>query len=381
MITVSKEKKTLLAKSKYELLRNELLGGIVSKRFKPGVPLPSEIELVKQTGLARGTVRQAFEELERQGFICRIRGKGTFIREDARTHNIDPSVQTEKKLAYNFVIPTSRMFVSARNEDMSYMPLYTSIEQVLQTEGFRLSVVYFEEHRQEAVLEDLMRSPGYCDGLVLLTGIVDEKLAAKLVDNTIAHVCIDSRGERLGLNTVCENSVDGIRQALAHLRRLGHTDIAFMGAVHGSRHAFFRAAMAEAEISPAEPVHIDDSSQWFSQEAACRTFGEWLDNKGPATAIICQTDKMALGAIDAMKQRHLSAGREISIVGYDNIEEKDDRFKGEPVLSTIDNSLPIVGRRCGELLLNQVLRGQRQIVHEYLPVVKLIVRQTTGPRC
>ncbi|OHB58241.1 MAG: hypothetical protein A2Y12_02400 [Planctomycetes bacterium GWF2_42_9] len=378
MITADNKKMVGFAKNKYELLRNELLGGIVSKRFEPGMPLPSETELMKTTGLARGTIRQAFEGLEREGFVYRIRGKGTFIKENVTINgNILPD--GAKGLARNFVMPISRVFIGARYKDESYWSFFRSLETVLQAERFRLSVSYFEESRREAVFEDLMKSPDYCDGLVLGTGIVDESLAEKLLASKVAHVCIDVCAERQGLNTVCENTVDGMRQAISHLRRLGHEIITFMGAVKGSRHAFFKAAMAEADMIAGEPIHIDESSNWFSEDVACEVFGQWLDNKGASTAIVCQTDKMALGAIDAMKQRGLRAGHEISIIGYDNIEEKDEKIKTEPMLTTIDNRLNIIGARCGEVLLNQVLRGQCQIVHEYLPVVKLIVRQTTGP--
>ena len=41
-------------------------------------------ELADQLGIARGTVKHAYEELERKGIITMTRGKGTFIREQAR---------------------------------------------------------------------------------------------------------------------------------------------------------------------------------------------------------------------------------------------------------------------------------------------------------
>jgi len=216
--------------------------------------------------------------------------------------------------------------------------------------------------------------------LVLLTGFMDEVLATKLIYGNLAHVCIDSGAERLGLNTVCDNAVDGMRQAISHLKRLGHESITFLGAVPGGRYDFCKVAMAEANMPVVEPIHIDASSNWFNRDVAFNVFGQWLDNERTATAVICQTDGIAFGAIEAMRQRELRAGHEISIIGHDNIEERDKRIKSEPMLTTIDDGIDILGKRCGELLLNQVLREQRQIVHEYIPVVKLIPRQTVGPR-
>ena len=41
--------------------------------------IPSERELMRLTGLSRMTVRQAIDTLTREGLLCRIHGRGTFI--------------------------------------------------------------------------------------------------------------------------------------------------------------------------------------------------------------------------------------------------------------------------------------------------------------
>ena len=366
------------SKAKYEVLRNELIAGIVGGRFRADEPLPSENEIVAEAGVSRSTVRLALDGLELEGYISRIRGKGTFVKADY-AHRHRTSAQSGKRLAHNFVMPMNRIFAATYRDDTSNVPFARNLEETLQLEGFRLSVVFFDEHHKKAVFEDLLNSPNYCDGLVLLTGLMDEVLAAKLISSKVAHVCVDSDAEQLGLNTVCDNAVDGMHQAISHLKRLGHERITFLGAVKGSRYGFFKAAMAETNTSMVEPIHIEESFNWFNRDTACNVFGQWLDNERTATAVICQTDGIAFGAIEAMRQRELRAGHEISIIGHDNIEERDKRIKSEPMLTTIDDGIDILGKRCGELLLNQVLREQRQIVHEYIPVVKLIARQTTGP--
>ena len=71
-----------LRRPKYERLKEHFLCELRSHRLKPGQSLPKEVELADTFKLARGTVRQAIKELEREGLVNRIRGKGTFISKD-----------------------------------------------------------------------------------------------------------------------------------------------------------------------------------------------------------------------------------------------------------------------------------------------------------
>lgn len=67
----------------YQQLVNQITGKIQSKELPAGQKLPTVRELAEQTGIARGTVKHAYEELERQGIIQMTRGRGTFVQEQA----------------------------------------------------------------------------------------------------------------------------------------------------------------------------------------------------------------------------------------------------------------------------------------------------------
>jgi GntR family transcriptional regulator, arabinose operon transcriptional repressor len=71
-------------KPKYERLRQFFVEEILAGRLRPGDMLPTEQQLAASYAIARSTVRQALAELERDGLIQRIQGKGTFIHEEAR---------------------------------------------------------------------------------------------------------------------------------------------------------------------------------------------------------------------------------------------------------------------------------------------------------
>ncbi|HZZ42479.1 MAG TPA: GntR family transcriptional regulator [Tepidisphaeraceae bacterium] len=69
--------------AKYEQLCNQLMAMVSTGQLKAGDALPPEPTLALQLNVARSTVRQALAQMEKNGLIRRVRGKGTFIHEDA----------------------------------------------------------------------------------------------------------------------------------------------------------------------------------------------------------------------------------------------------------------------------------------------------------
>ena len=66
---------------KYLRVRSHLAAEIVAGRLAPGEALPKELDLAKDFSVGRNTIRQALTELEEDGLIRRIRGKGTFVQD------------------------------------------------------------------------------------------------------------------------------------------------------------------------------------------------------------------------------------------------------------------------------------------------------------
>lgn len=65
----------------YHQLKHVLLARLQDGEFTPGIPLPTEVELIDQYEVSRITVRRAMSELEQSGRIYRVSGKGTFVKE------------------------------------------------------------------------------------------------------------------------------------------------------------------------------------------------------------------------------------------------------------------------------------------------------------
>ncbi|KIX11269.1 GntR family transcriptional regulator [Dethiosulfatarculus sandiegensis] len=84
-----------------------------------GDSVPSENELIKRYSISRTTIRQAYQHLESQDVIRRIRGKGSFVASPKRRDWVRQFQSIEKMLAEQGVKATNR--VLEMGED--YLPV------------------------------------------------------------------------------------------------------------------------------------------------------------------------------------------------------------------------------------------------------------------
>jgi len=64
----------------YERIKTHLLTRIQSGEWQDGAKIPSEHELMAAIGASRMTIHRALRELQQEGFLRRVQGRGTFIQ-------------------------------------------------------------------------------------------------------------------------------------------------------------------------------------------------------------------------------------------------------------------------------------------------------------
>jgi len=72
----------------YYKLYVDLKESLNSGKYQKGDKLPTEKELCQQYSISRLTVRRAMDELRREGFIERLKGKGTFVTGSKREEQL-----------------------------------------------------------------------------------------------------------------------------------------------------------------------------------------------------------------------------------------------------------------------------------------------------
>lgn len=155
-------------------------------------------------------------------------------------------------------------------------------------------------------------------------------------DMTEPYAFIDGDGE------------EGFRTLTNRLIARGHRSIGFLSAPRhltfaGLRLAGWRNAMEAADLAT-DGVEEADPTEEGGFAFARRLFAE----RDRPTALVCATDRMAIGAIRAAADAGLVVGRDIAITGHDNIPAAS---YSQPSLTTMELPTRLIGARLADMVL------------------------------
>ena len=100
----------------YEQICRQIKGAVASGKLKPGEPLPSIRNLARDLRISVITTKRAYEELERDGFICTVAGKGSFVAQqdvelarESSLREIELHLQSALELSRQIELPISEL--------------------------------------------------------------------------------------------------------------------------------------------------------------------------------------------------------------------------------------------------------------------------------
>lgn len=168
----------------------------------------------------------------------------------------------------------------------------------------------------------------------------------------------------------------GMKLLADHLTSLGHTRIAFIAASDYFMFAHSRLEGLKNSLSD-KNIYLEDSMIRIGDLTQQGGFSETeslLDMPNPPTAIVACNDLMALGAISAAQKRGLVVGKDIAIVGFDNVPQAEH---SHPALTTVHQPIYQIGSDLCEMLVRK-LKGEKLEREHKLLKPTLIIRESCG---
>lgn len=100
----------------YEQICRQIKGAIAAGKLAPGEPLPSIRNLARDLRISVITTKRAYEELERDGFIQTVAGKGSFVAQqnlelvrESRLREIEGHLNAALELARGIDMPLGEL--------------------------------------------------------------------------------------------------------------------------------------------------------------------------------------------------------------------------------------------------------------------------------
>jgi DNA-binding LacI/PurR family transcriptional regulator len=207
------------------------------------------------------------------------------------------------------------------------------------------------EHDEVVVYQDLVATHRV-DGIVLSGINVDDPRVDYLSSTSVPFV---SFGRTRDDTRCCWVDIDGrsgVRMAVEHLAGQGHSQIAMLAWPAGSQSGQERY---QGYLDGLELAGLPSRPEWVVRVAHQASEGYrgmrellGLPPGWRPTAVVCVSDLVAMGAINAASDAGLKVGPDVAIVGFDNMPMAESL---RPPLSTLHQPVDEVG----ELVIRQLV--------------------------
>jgi DNA-binding GntR family transcriptional regulator len=188
--------------SKYPLIKAELKSMLLAGSLREGEAIPSESALAKQYSVSRMTARRAVDELEREGYVFRIQGAGSFptgkrFRQGVfRVRSLEEIALKSGGVPFTRVLKSGIAVPGAEVAAALGLPAGTAVMELQRLRSVGDNPVLLEErHFKLEHTERLLHLPLHQESIHAL--LVTLGISISRVEQTLEAVSLDATRARL----------------------------------------------------------------------------------------------------------------------------------------------------------------------------------------
>jgi LacI family transcriptional regulator len=315
-------------------------------------------DVAKKCGVSKSTVSKALNGTGNLRSSTRDR-----IKQIAREMNYIPNINAQGlKSKKNYLIGV--LFAEKKETGLLhgfYSRLIEHFRRLVSKHGFDIVFMSDNYVGQPVNLTEKSLIRGL-DAILLIT-FDGRKEILDLYRANIPIICTDRSNNYF--NTIVSDDWSGARLATEFLITHNHKEIVHIAGPDYSRTANVRIQGYEATMRDHGLVPKIIRSDHYTYEAAYAAMKQLLEESIPH-AIFAASDLMAIGAIQAIRDRGMNVPKDISIIGYDG--EPEYEFS-DPPLTTIRQQYEMMGQLAGERLMEVIQRPDSVPVEQLVDVV------------
>jgi LacI family transcriptional regulator len=329
--------------------------------------MPTIRDVAKRAGVSSATVSHTINGTRFVDPATQARVREAIAETGYRPNYFARSLRKRESRTLGLVIPDTTN------------PFFAEMARAIEDAGFAAgySVVLCNSDRsveKESIYVDSLLAK-QIDGIILASANAQLATIAQIQTAGVPVVLIPGELGDFAVDILMTDDLAAGKLAAEHLLSLGHTRIACITgprttSASAGRVAGFEQVLAGAGLSLAASSRGD-----FRAGRGRDAMAELLDSGADFTAVFAANDLTAIGALQTLHQRGLRVPDDISLMGFDNMQLSD---LVTPRLTTIAHSLPEIGPRTIELLVNRMADPGAPPVRLLLPA-RLVVRESTAP--
>jgi len=258
--------------------------------------------------------------------------------------------------------------------------IISGIEQICKPQGYGVIVTESSSTDEEKAGLINMMASARVDGFIVLDGNLDHSMLKTRGPSgrpvPIVSAC-EWRNGSLAPSVTVDN-VGGAMQAVKHLAALGHTKI---GHISGPEENVLTAARMQGYKKGLDSSGLAYREDYvlrgeFSLESGQRAAEHWLKMPDRPTAIFCASDREAFGFISQVSKNGVQVPRDVSVIGFDNIEVSGFFV---PALTTVSQPRVEIGRVAAKMLFDLIQENEHHTMENLQLDVSLVISESTAP--
>ena len=336
--------------------------GLIVRQAEGAEPqqLLSTQELARQFDVSETTIRRDFQQLASAGLIQRQYG-GAQISQ--------PAGHSEQ--AQVGILLLSRI---DKYRDPFYNMVLEGVDRELERLGHHIAFVKtLHEINSSASAERLLDANDIA-GLILLGDGPSDSVA--YLRQRIKPIITVTDQQELDADQISFAGAAGMRKMIDHLAALGRRRLAFIAGYRDIRYAGFRQGLAANDLPQEAALRqiVEPGPSGWTPDLGERGAAQLMALPQPPDAIVCASDRLAIGAMGWLQRKGCRIPDDIAVTGFDNIPDSEFTF---PPLTTVHVHKLLLGKLAAERLAQRIENPDDIHLRVTTPT-SLLVRQSCG---
>lgn len=328
-------------------------------------------DIARLSGVSRSTVSRVINN--HPNVSARTRQKVLAIIEE---HNFQPNAMaralaSQRTRIVGVIIP---YFVTKVFSDPYFPSLLQSATETANALDYSVTLWLASTNNELEILNRVIHND-LLAGLIITSAVAGEAFMDVLLESNKPFILVGHPGaNRHEVSYVDVENEQGSYLGVCHLIENGRTRIGFipgqkfLPSNQDRENGYFRA-LNEAGL----PIN----SAWVGPPGDFTREGGYLSMKyllrQNLDAVMCASDMMAIGALDAIIDAGLKVPEDIAVIGFDNIPESENF---EPALTTVAQDIYGLGEAAAKGIIG-LLEGYLDGPYREVHPIELKVRETT----